>query len=175
TPKGSTTSVIRGGYGMYYDKITMQTITPFVSQAVYSSSFVAQFPNSAADPGPSRGQLPTDPLLQSFACGPNAGAGATCGPVVNRTLLNSLFPPGSLGRNTAVVFLDNPDRVVPRTDQISLGYERQFTGQMAATVDYIHSWNRDQLITFDLNPGTRVDTSRTGRIVYTDLNGLAQQ
>src|SRR5206468_2467305 len=76
TPKGSTTSVIRGGYGMYYDKITMQTITPFVSQAVYSSSFVAQFPNSAADPGPSRGQLPTDPLLQSFACGPNAGAGA---------------------------------------------------------------------------------------------------
>src|SRR5207247_8426698 len=80
TPKASTTSVIRGGYGMYYDKITMQTITPFVSQAVFSSSFVAQFPNRAADPGPSRGQLPTDPLLQSFACGPNAGAGATCGP-----------------------------------------------------------------------------------------------
>jgi Carboxypeptidase regulatory-like domain len=162
TPKASTRSVVRGGYGMYYDKITLQTITPFVSQAVFSSSFVAQFPNSAADPGPSHGLLPTDPMLVN-------------GPTVNRTLLNSLFPPGTLGRNTSTVFVDNPDRVVPRTDQISLGYERQFGAQMAATVDYIHSWNRDQLITFDLNPGTRVDTSRTGRIVYTDLKGLAQQ
>ena len=108
-------------------------------------------------------------------CGSNAGAGATCGPVISRALLNSLFPPGSLGRNNGVAFLDNPDRVVPRTDQISLGYEHQVGSQMAATVDYIHSWNRDQLITFDLNPGQRVDTSRTGRIVYTDLNGLAQQ
>ena len=162
TPKGSQTSVVRGGYGMYYDKVTLQTITPFVSQAVYSSSFAASFPTSSADPGPSRGLLPTDPLLVG-------------GPVVNRALLNSLFAPGSLGRNSGVVFLDNPDRVVPRTDQISLGYERQFGVQMAATVDYIHSWNRDQLITFDLNPGQRVDTSRTGRIVYTDLNGLAQK
>jgi outer membrane receptor protein involved in Fe transport len=46
---------------------------------------------------------------------------------------------------------------------------------MAATVDYIHSWNRDQLITFDLNPGLRADTTRSGRITYTDLNGIAAQ
>ena len=46
---------------------------------------------------------------------------------------------------------------------------------MALTADFIHSWNRNQLITFDLNPGLRVDTSRTGRINYTDLNGIAGQ
>jgi hypothetical protein len=46
---------------------------------------------------------------------------------------------------------------------------------MAVTVDYIRSWNRDQLINFDLNPGLRVDTSRTGRIVYTDLQNIAGQ
>jgi len=166
TPKGSTTSVVRGGYGMYYDKVTLQTITPFVSQAVFSSSFLAAFPNSSADSGPSRGQFPTDPMLAYVQAN---------GLVVNRALLNSLFPPGTLGRNTGVVFLDNADRVVPRTDQVSLGYERQFGPQMAVTVDYIHSWNRDQLITFDLNPGQRVDTSRTGRIVYSDLQGIAQK
>jgi hypothetical protein len=161
-PGGSSTSLVRGGYGIFYDKITLQTTTPFVSQGVYSSSFTASFPTSSADPGPSRGQFPTDPMLVN-------------GPIVNRTLLNSLVPAGTLGRNSGIVFVDNPDRAVPATHQISLGYERQVAPQTAATVDYVHSWNRDQLITFDLNPGLRVDTSRTGRIVYTDLDGIAQQ
>ncbi|MDQ2944123.1 MAG: hypothetical protein M3R21_10710, partial [Candidatus Dormibacteraeota bacterium] len=161
-PGGSTSSLVRGGYGIFYDKVTLQTTTPFVSTGVYSSSFTASFPTSSADPGPSRGLLPTDPMLIN-------------GPVVSRAAINALFPPGSMGRNSGIVFLDNPDRNVPATHQVSLGYERQLAQQMALTVDYIHSWNRDQLVTFDLNPGVRVDTSRTGRIVYTDLNNTAQQ
>ena len=44
---------------------------------------------------------------------------------------------------------------------------------MAGTVDYVHSWNQKQLITYNLNPGTRVNTSRTGAITYTDLEGIA--
>jgi hypothetical protein len=97
------------------------------------------------------------------------------GPVVNRALINSLFQPGSMGRNSGIVYLDNPDRQVPEVHQISLGYERQLGQQMALTLDYIRSWNRHQLVTFDLNPGLRVDTSRTGRIVFTDLNNIATQ
>ena len=161
-PGGSGKSLFRGGYGIFYDKITLQTTTPFVSQGVYGTSFTASFPNSSADPGPSRGQLPTDPLLVN-------------GPVVNRALVNAQYPPGSLGRNTGIVFIDSPDRVVPKTHQVSFGYERQLAQQMAFTADYIHSWNVDQLITYDLNPGLRVDTSRTGRIVYSDTDHLAQQ
>ena len=162
-PGGSAKSLIRGGYGIFYDKITLQTTTPFVSQGVYSSSFTAQFPNSAADPGPSRGAFPTDPMLIN-------------GPVVNRALLNTLFPAGTLGRNTGNVFLDNPDRKVPNVQQATLGYERQLSQQMAATIDYVHSWNRDQLINFDLNPAVRATTSRTdNRITYTDLDNLAGQ
>jgi hypothetical protein len=97
------------------------------------------------------------------------------GPVVNRALLNALFPPGSIGRNTGTVFLDSPDRVVPNVHQVTLGYQRELARQMALTIDYVHSWNRDQLINFDLNPSLRVDTSRTGRLVYTDLLNLAGQ
>jgi hypothetical protein len=97
------------------------------------------------------------------------------GPIVNRTLLNSLFPLGSIGRNSGNVFIDNPDRVVPKVHQVTFGYERQMAQQMAVTVDYIHSWNRDQLINYDLNPGLRINTSRTGRIDYTDLRNIAGQ
>jgi hypothetical protein len=159
-PQGSATSLLRGGYGIFYDKVTLQTTTPFVSTGVYSSSFTAAFPTSAADPGPSRGEFPADPMLRG-------------GPVLNRALLNSLFPPGSIGRNTGTVFIDNPDRVVPKVHQATFGYERQVAQHMAVTLDYIHSWNLDQLINFDLNPALRVDTSRTGRLVYTDLLNIA--
>jgi Carboxypeptidase regulatory-like domain len=161
-PRGSDRSLIRGGYGVFYDKIVLQTLTQFVTNGVYSSSFLAAFPTDRADPGPSRGQLPTNPLLVN-------------GPVVNRALVNGLFPPGSQGRNTGVVYLDNPDRVVPNVHQTTVGYERQLAQQMALSVDYIHSENRDQLINFDLNPAVRVDTSRTGPLVYTDLENIAGQ
>ena len=122
---------------------------PFASTGVYSDSFTVTFPTSSADPGPSSGRLPTDPMLVN-------------GPVVNRAAINALYPPGSVGRNTGQVFLDNPDRRVPQVQQLSLGYERQVGQHMAVTADYIKSWNRDQLINYDLNPGLRVDTSRTG-------------
>jgi hypothetical protein len=97
------------------------------------------------------------------------------GPVVNRAAINALYPPGSVGRNTGQVFLDNPDRRVPQVQQLSLGYERQVGQHMAVTADYIKSWNRDQLINYDLNPGLRDDTTRTGRINYTDLENIAGQ
>ena len=97
------------------------------------------------------------------------------GPIVDRALLNSLFPPGSIGRNTGTVYIDNPDRVVPNLHQLTLGYEHQLAAQMAATIDYVHSWNRDQLVDFDVNPARRANTSRTGPLTFTDLYGLAGQ
>ena len=161
-PNGNGRTVIRGGYGLFYDKITLQTTTPFVSTGTYSSSFTANFPASAADPGPSNGRLPTDPMLVN-------------GPVVNFAAINALYPPGTVGRNTSTVNLDNPDRRVPATKQITAGFERQLATLMALTVDYVKSWNVNQLINFDMNPALRVDTSRTGRLVYTDLYNLAGQ
>lgn len=161
-PGGSSTSLMRGGWGIFYDKVTLITATPFVNQAVFSNSFVAAFPTDRADAGPSQGARPTNPMLVN-------------GPIVNRAAVNALFPPGSLGRNTGVVYIDNPDRQVPRTQQLTLGYERQIGRHMAGSVDYAHSWNQDQLITYNLNPGTRINTTRTGRIDYADLENIAGQ
>ena len=161
-PGGSHSSVIRGGYGRFFDKVVLGTTAPFLSQSIYTNSFTAAFPTSSADPGPSSGKLPTDPFLVN-------------GPVVNRALLNAMFPPGTMGRNTGTVYVDNPDRVVPYLHQVTMGYERQLKAQMAATVDYVHSWSEGQMVDVDLNPATRANTSRTGPITYTDLYGLAAQ
>jgi hypothetical protein len=96
------------------------------------------------------------------------------GPVVNRTLLAQLYPPGTLTRNTGTVQLDMPDRQMPYSTQVSVGYERQLGATMSVGVDYVHNQGRGW-VGYDLNPGLRVNTTRTGQIVRTDLLGLAAQ
>jgi hypothetical protein len=144
-------SVIRGGYGLFYDKTHFELITALINQGVFSDSFQVMVPANAADPGPSLWQLPSDPLLRG-------------GPVVNRTLLNQLYPPGSRIRNTGTVVLDDPDRRIPYTQQATLGYEKQLGAVASASVDYVHAWARDLFMSRELNPGLRVDTSRTGQV-----------
>ena len=155
-------SVLRAGYGMFYEKLWTDRFEPFVRQGVFASSFVTEFPVERADPGPSQGQLPSHPLLQN-------------GPVLNRDVLAQLYPAGTLARNNSEVFLDTPDRTIPYSHQVSLGYERQLGAQLSFAADYVHSWGRDQVLAYDLNPALRVDTSRTGALVRFDLLGIADQ
>ena len=101
-------SLVRTGWGLFYDKTNFGLLNSYVTSGVNAESVTAQFPADAIDPGPRAGKLPTNPMLVN-------------GPVVNYTLLNQLYPAGSLQRNTGTVFLDNPDRVQPYTQQISAG------------------------------------------------------
>jgi Carboxypeptidase regulatory-like domain/TonB dependent receptor-like, beta-barrel len=154
---GDGKSVIRGGYGVFYDKTHLELITGIITNGVFSDSFTATIPSNAADPGPSNGQFPTDPFLVN-------------GPTVDHSLLDQLYPPGSLVKNTGTVVLDNPNRRVPYTQQASVGYERELFPQVSMSADYIHAAGRDQLMEINLNPGLRVNTSRTGRIDRVDPN-----
>jgi hypothetical protein len=155
-------SVVRAGYGMFYEKLWTNRFEPFVRQGVFADSFVTEFPVDRPDPGPSQGRLPTDPMLVN-------------GPVLNRDRLAQLFPAGTLARNNGAVFLDTPDRRIPYTHQVSFGYERQLGGQLSFAADYVHSLGRDQVVAYDLNPALRVDTTRTGALQRFDLRGLATQ
>ncbi len=161
-PGGRGNSVIRGGYGLFYDKTHLTIIDEFLRTGVYASSFTASFPTDRADPGPRGGQFPTDPFLVD-------------GPVLDRARLNGLVPPGTLARNSGTAYLDNPDRVVPYTHQVTVGYQRQLFPQLSLSTDYVHTWGRSMFIYYNLNPGLRVDTTATGRIVRTDLQGIADQ
>lgn len=144
-------SVIRGGWGMFYQKTPFTFMTAVVSSGVFSDSFTVQFPANNVDPGPTGGNRPTDPFLAN-------------GPVVNRALLNQMFPAGTKQKNTGTVQFDNPSRTLPYTRQASVGYERQLSGTMAVSADYIRNDLRDLYLRSDLNPGLRDTTSRTSTL-----------
>jgi hypothetical protein len=150
---GTGRTVVRGGYGIFYDKTHFDLgITGLYTAGVFSNSFTVNFPTNNADPGPREGRLPTDPMLVN-------------GPVVNRDLLNQRYPPGASVKNTGNVSLDNPDRVVPMNHQATIGFEKQLASDLAFNVDYVHVWGRDFFMTKDLNAGLRAQPVPTSPII----------
>jgi hypothetical protein len=141
-------SVIRGGYGRFFDKTHFEVIGGLYTGTPFTSSFVATFPVSTFDNGPRTGVLPTDPFLVG-------------GPVINQAELNRRYPGGQLLRNTGATW-DNPDRRTPYTDEVTAGFERQLRPDLAVSVDYVHSQGRDLLMTKNLNPQLRSSTTVSG-------------
>src|SRR5262245_40847674 len=149
-------SVIRGGYGMFYNRTILGAIDDTIEFPKFSSWSVVNFPNASADPGPTAGRLPTDPLLFPVQSGGQL--------LINRALLNSLFRPGALVKNAGEVIFDSPNRQQPYAHQATIGYSRELTTTMALAADYIHSANRDMFLQRNLNPMVRANTTRTGAI-----------
>ena len=152
-------SVVRAGYGLFYNRTILGAIDDVVEFSKFTSSAVLFFPNNAADPGPSAGRFPTDPYLAN-------------GPFINRTLLNQLYAPGTVIRNGGVVIFDGPNRQTPYAHQMTLGYTRQIGASMAVSADLVKSMNRDMFLARNLNPMRRVDTTRTGALTRSDAFGV---
>ena len=152
-------SVLRAGYGMFYNRTILGAIDDALEFSKFTSSNVVNFPNANADPGPSAGRFPTDPMLVN-------------GPFLNRAALDQMFPPDSLVRNAGVVIFDSPTRQQPFAHQATVGYARELTPTIAMNVDYIHSSNRDMFLARNLNPMLRANTSRTGPLVRVDAFGV---
>jgi outer membrane receptor protein involved in Fe transport len=156
---GNSKTVIRGGFGTFYQNTPFELISAFLTGGPFSSSFTRNFPLNSADPGPRAGNFPTDPFLVN-------------GPTVNRALLASLFPVGVLNPNATPV-VDNTRRKMPYTRSLTIGLQREVIKNLAFTADYIHSDGIDQFLTINLNPGQRVNTTSTGTI--TRLNATLGQ
>jgi hypothetical protein len=151
---GGGRSVLRGGYGRFFDKNHLETIGGLFTATPFTTSFVATFPVSGPDLNPRNGQRPTDPFLAN-------------GPVINTALLQQQYGTGQLLRNTGATW-DNPNRRNPYTDQFTAGYERQLGADLSASADYVHSNSRDLLMLLNLNPQQRsnpnVNASTLARI-----------
>jgi len=144
-----TGTVMRGGYGRFFDKTHYEVIGGVITNSPFTSSFTGNFPLNGADTGPQQGLMPTDPFLVN-------------GPVITpaaRAALEAQFS-GATVRNTGATF-DNPDRVMPYTDQLSVGFEHQLAANLSASADYVHAFGRDMLMAVALNPTLRATTSTT--------------
>ena len=154
-------SVLRGGYGLFYNRTILGAIDDVVEFGRFTNSAVVQFPNNAADPGPSQGRFPTDPYLIN-------------GPTVNRALLNSQFPLNTLSANRGVVIYDTPNRQTPYAHQFTAGYTRQIGQVMAVAADFVKSMSRDMFLAYNAYPMTRANSTRTGPITRADAFGQLQ-
>ena len=155
-------SVIRGGFGRFYERLWVNRFENFVRRGVFATSQQVDFPLDDIDPGPSQGMFPTHPLLMN-------------GPVLNRDLIAQAVPIGSSFRNFGAVWLDTPNRPVAHQDSVSFGYERELGPQVSFGVDYVKLWGRDLPLRYNLTPRVRAGTNRTDPITRVDFMGLADQ
>jgi hypothetical protein len=144
---GNGGRLIRGGYGRFFEKTHFELIGGLFTGTPFTSSFTRTFPLTGADPNPRAGLRPTEPLLAN-------------GPVLNRAAIDQMFPPGSLLRNTGASW-DSPDRKVPLTDQLTIGYQHQLGPRLSVSADYVHGRSRDMLMSLQLNPTLRATTAVT--------------
>lgn len=132
-------SVLRGGFGKFYERTYFELIGGFYTGAAFSASQVRNFPLNNADLGPRNGNRPNEELLRDGVV------------PVDFAKLNAQFPPGTRFRNTSATW-DHPDRQIPYAYHASAGYERQLGGQASVSVDYVHTFSRDLLVFRELNP-----------------------
>jgi len=133
-------SVVRGGYGRFYEREHLELIAALWNP-LFNTSSAQTFPLSGPDLGPRNGNFPTDPFLVN-------------GPTINTALLNQMFPAGVPVQSTGPTW-DNPNRSNPYTDELTGGYERQLAAQVAVSADYVHQNSRSMLMVQNLNPNQR--------------------
>jgi hypothetical protein len=167
---GDGRSVIRAGYGIFYDKTTIDGTDNPLQFPKFADSFTAQFPQTSSDPGPGLGVFPTDPFLLNFGTAENcpANPGGPC-PFVDHAGINALFPPGTLLRNQGDVYFNSPNQKQPYMHQMTLGYERELMPTVSVSADYIRTMGRDMLARIEYNMKERLGTGRTDPIIFNDV------
>ena len=152
---GDGRSVIRVGFGHFYDRTLFSGLDNVLQDPIYNDSFTANFPRGGGgqggqeDPGPRNGMPIQDPELAGSLrigvaangeCGPaTARDGLTHCPLVNHDFVQSIYPPGNTSRfNEGIVYVDNYRRKQPLFGQFTVGFEREVLPTLSVGIDYVN-------------------------------------
>ena len=154
-PDGESKSVIRAGYGIFYDRTLLGTVDNFLTDYKYSPSFTANFP------APVRISVPGTARSRPTRCC------RSLSPDVSQAQREhsqfAVYPPGSTVRNSAARSPGTiPNRQQPYFHQFSVGYEREIFQGVSASVDYMQMNGRDMFFNPNLNIALGTDTVRDG-------------
>ena len=152
---GDGRSVIRAGYGFFYDRTLFSGLDNVLQDPIYNDSFIASFPRGGGgqggqeDPGPRNGMPIQDPELAGAISIGSAAAGE-CGPstardgvpncvLLDRDFVESIYPTGNTSRfNESNVYIDNYRRQQPLFKQFTVGFERELMPTLSVGVDYVN-------------------------------------
>ena len=177
---GDGRSVIRAGYGRFYDRTLFSGLDNVLQDTVIDDSFDVTFPrNFNRDPGPRAGMPITDPELmgalrigQGAECGPaNQRDGNTHCPLVNWDYVLANFPETFSSLNEARTYIDNERRNQPWFHQFTVGYERELLPTLSVSADYVNMRGRDLLNRINYIAPLRAGTSDSDPLTWYDAFG----
>lgn len=128
-PWGDAKTVVRGGYGIFYDQV-FQNLSLFSATQSEPEVFQTAISLTAAQLATFRWNV--DPL-------PALPPGTSFGNLVN----------GAVGR------INDPDATEPYVQKFSIGFQRELSSKMSLSSDYVHTLGLDEPRFMNINPQIR--------------------
>ena len=119
--------------GRCWERSTTSSSTPSTP-----TSFMAQFPQNAADPGPRTAGFPTDPTAAMTTTVSSSRPRSA-------RYINAQYPPGAVRRNTGTVTWDDPDASSRTSIRSAPATSARCCAGVAVSADYVRMVGRDHV------------------------------
>ena len=154
---GNAKTLLRGGFGKFYNLTQLAVLTTLAQAAVISPAFVYDT-TQVASPA-TTGVIPSQVCLQ-----PNGNAGlAVISPACRAFLIDTRNAVNAGGFINNAPTIDG-DRRLPYLWSFSAGIKRELMRDLAVSIDYIGNRGRDQYTTIDINEGPVAANGRITRL-----------